>query len=1767
MPGPAPSVKDLYKAITADLTAFVNDKSKDYDASRDTIATYLDRFVKSNSNHTSQPHHGHYHPHSTPVPIPSSANMGQPLASTPVLGSGPTTQTYGHGVSTGSGGMSSMSTTAAATLAPPGTAAAVHGSGHVSMASSAAAGQRHTNEVWYRIMTNNTNLQHPSNLPFAFHRFSQVAPNVISPLSSSLTSQNVTTSGSSVSGGAGAGIQATGTGGSVTPTASTNIGPPTSPIVPSSSSTFTISNTATSPPLAAQRFSAHLVTMFSQHGMNGTPIAIVATRVIFYLTHLLPFLTPQVVLTDWWYRLIEPSLQGEIKLEKDALKACRDLVTECMIRDSLVDGHGSGTGSILVAGDEEGQLDSNLAMATMPIPQFVLRKYIMAAHRLNNSLQGMDRMDQEGPSGASLQTKGSSSNAGHGSSGSGLPFSTTSYASSSSSLNDQWASEYPQVLQDMEKQQRLLSKARAVIRRKKDILVKNLEIILFAYGGSVGRVKDFFSCLYTYFVGARFRPEILGLLCQFIRRQYDTSPLIVSLGLMTLIMLMPRIPAAVNDRLPDLFMILSRILCWPRSRQQLLAVASQDATNLRGQTIKSFDEFEDDGAGYRTGHAQHSSSNNNSAANNKNLDAGWSTDIAEHEDIPLYSHGIRWRRYGPAMPGGTNEGAPDPTAIFSFLYGLFPCNLLKFLRAPRLYLSEALSLTESSKQSSGVPSSAMEIGGDSSTSSVDGGNIISSDGSNDNMVNIDEDLLKSRVQTLLKRHSLHPDLLKLTSEQELVNKARWQKLEPMEIVAMCVGLDVWSAGGMNGTGPVLRSIEEDTRVGNSHVVSDDDEDDDGHEGHQPNTGGNNPPRPNLNADQDSSVQAQAHASVESLGSEVSEGTPIEILAQEEFFGPRAIRGGVSNNSNNGNPGRPLHGITASGPQRTTPMAHGQPRTRQRSKEVRMSQILQNFATLRGLDHDEFLMEAASTMAAGLGPNLIMSGRRRSSAQKANERSGVTGVAATAAAGAPAGVDAADSATDVAIEGSMALATMPHDSSKGLDSIANSTTMSSLVLMNQEYRRTIVSLERDLLMAKNELNFELFLKQQHIQQISKVHRAHVLDASVEAERQNLYNACRSLKAQLQETRLLLEKEKSELEKRKNKQTHWDTELKNKMQMFRDERKQLQFEVERLKQDIKDTRQAQEIQERLLTEERKGTFQLKNTIEVLSPKLKKMEELEKRIEEMTRQLVLWETEQTKTMEIQRQLEAVVGRWQNLELLLVAEREEARVLRNRVSQQSQILDDMRIQMAMSERQGSDALLETSSIGSQSESDANEEDEGLEGEMSEEVEGRRSRTRHNGNHDEDIEDEEHDDDVASRDLQHAMHRKASSSLRHRTSAQSVPKMGWPANFSRSNSNQTRLDQQQRAEAMQGFLAREKERWDKELQEAHNRCSREAMRNQELEDRILELQGQLEMARVIGTRQYAPMGGNMHAEGSEGPGGATMIMNVPSQPQDVPYRTGTGAGGGMEMQGHYTDGGDTDDGGIGSSGMIGRYSQQRHETEDEDDRADATKHSIRYSSRPPLADERRNNAASTSSMVAQHGSQSSSSRNKGKGTKSKSKSKWPSVLERAHTDRGAYGAGLLDLSRHPGLPRSKVSGESSSTMTRSSSTSAGARAATAGLYAPIDYSRKVSQLSDGASSDMTTASDHSASTSTDRGRNSGGLRGGSSISSGVSMEPISEAAGSSGVTDPGATGDSTTSDGKKTGKSKSDKERERERDRIRLMSGMGPLVDPSKMYRNVRMF
>jgi len=599
---------------------------------------------------------------------------------------------------------------------------------------------------------------------------------------------------------------------------------------------------------------------------------------------------------------------------------------------------------------------------------------------------------------------------------------------------------------------------------------------------------------------------------------------------------------------------------------------------------------------------------------------------------------------------------------------------------------------------------------------------------------------------------------------------------------------------------------------------------------------------------------------------------------------------------------------------------------------------------------------------------------------------------------------------------------------------------------------------------------------------------------------------------------------------------------------------------------------------------------------------MEEYEKRIEELTRQMVLWETEQSKSLEVQRQMDAVVGRWQNLELLLISEREESRVLRNKVSQQSQILDDLRIQLAMSEGRGPGAMPSTPTIEFHSEDEFHGLAHGNErGEDS--IDGSRGDEGDN----DDTEDDHH-----TRLIRRVSSRSKTTSLRHRgDGSKRAADVGWPSTFSRSSSQQTGFDQQRRAEAVQELMVREKERWDQELQQAHNRLSREAVRNQQLEDRILELQGQLEMARAIDMRNTPGFGGghggglgHIGGGGSGGGHGGSgnnehalrIHMEVPSQPVHFPHAPGGNDVMRSQLDLHHnegsTEGGDTDDG--GSTGMIGRYSQRQHDDEGDGFSDPRIRSMGQHAHDQPFESYHGSDAIPPRPLghSSQVGSMSSSSRLLGKGKStsssnlssvkgSKSRSKWlqaPSTVERSNTDSGTFG-GVLNIgaSSHlggqgPGTPRK--SGESFST---AGSSSTATRATTGGLYPPMNYTRNMSHRSDGGSSDVTTASDSSATSRQRNLRGRGIARPASDSELGVGLEVkgLGEAGGStlggsrSGSRSGSAASGSTGGGGsKKSGRSKEDKEqRDSDRDKIRLMGTMGPLVDPSKMYRNVRMF
>ncbi|CAG8622549.1 16048_t:CDS:2, partial [Racocetra fulgida] len=126
--------------------------------------------------------------------------------------------------------------------------------------------------------------------------------------------------------------------------------------------------------------------------------------------------------------------------------------------------------------------------------------------------------------------------------------------------------------------------------------------------------------------------------------------------------------------------------------------------------------------------------------------------------------------------------------------------------------------------------------------------------------------------------------------------------------------------------------------------------------------------------------------------------------------------------------------------------------------------------------------------------------------------------------------------------------------------------------------SVAFLQREIMLLRNELNFELYLKQQHLQHIGRLHRDHVLDISAEAERQNLYNACKNLKLQLEKTQSAFNRQRDENASIKKKHVQWEDELNAKLKKYREEKKEWKTELDKVEEQLReakaDTRKFQE-----------------------------------------------------------------------------------------------------------------------------------------------------------------------------------------------------------------------------------------------------------------------------------------------------------------------------------------------------------------------------------------------------------------------------------------------------------------------------------------------------------------------------------------------------------------------------------------------------------------
>jgi hypothetical protein len=149
---------------------------------------------------------------------------------------------------------------------------------------------------------------------------------------------------------------------------------------------------------------------------------------------------------------------------------------------------------------------------------------------------------------------------------------------------------------------------------------------------------------------------------------------------------------------------------------------------------------------------------------------------------------------------------------------------------------------------------------------------------------------------------------------------------------------------------------------------------------------------------------------------------------------------------------------------------------------------------------------------------------------------------------------------------------PDSAANRLGNFAQALTTASNSPTHSEFQNHgMAALQREIMLLRNDLNFERYLKQQHLAHIGQLQRKHIKEATDAAETQNLINANRTLKAKLAKANELYAQLKKETLTSRSQSKKWEGELSAKVRSYREDQRSWHSNQEELRFELKKSQQ--------------------------------------------------------------------------------------------------------------------------------------------------------------------------------------------------------------------------------------------------------------------------------------------------------------------------------------------------------------------------------------------------------------------------------------------------------------------------------------------------------------------------------------------------------------------------------------------------------------------
>lgn len=240
-------------------------------------------------------------------------------------------------------------------------------------------------------------------------------------------------------------------------------------------------------------------------------------------------------------------------------------------------------------------------------------------------------------------------------------------------------------------------------------------------------------------------------------------------------------------------------------------------------------------------------------------------------------------------------------------------------------------------------------------------------------------------------------------------------------------------------------------------------------------------------------------------------------------------------------------------------------------------------------------------------------------------------------------------------------TTTDEKNKRIDGFMRSLSRSpSLRPSTGDASADIMLLHREIMLLKNDLNFERYLKQQHLSHIGQLRTRHVREATVEAETQNLINVNRGLKSKLEEAKNTTAQIRRDAEKSRAHAKKWEADITTKLRALKEEQKKWLLESENLNRELAVAKDNIFHMRQMIVASEAKELASQQKMQSIEANYEKLDSLQREVEKLRTSVRTYEAREVKFEDANTARELAESKIQTLELELAAQRSEASQLR---------------------------------------------------------------------------------------------------------------------------------------------------------------------------------------------------------------------------------------------------------------------------------------------------------------------------------------------------------------------------------------------------------------------------------------------------------------------------------------------------------------------------